>query len=187
MKPDPLVPRRDLATSSLINLMSPWHFEKKKSSNLVRHQRTFSNFFLPTKKLLLFTFWKKCWLLLYRKNQSQYHLVFSVLLNTCFSERDFFSQHPFKCDPHPPWVILPFPTTFPSVCVSHCSFPAGSFSYAFFPLRPCFLEPRLACLIDLISIPDVLPHLPSSGIIGAQKHTCCFTCFDCFLPLTWNN
>lgn len=98
-----------------------------------------------------------------------------------------FRSTPSSVTPHPPWVILPFLTTFPSVCVSHCSFPAGSFSYVFFSLRPCFLEPRLACLIDLISIPDVLPHLPSSGITGARKHTCCFTCFDCFLPLTWNN
>lgn len=43
-KPASLVPRRDLAISNLINLKSPWHFEKKKSSNLVRHERTFSNF-----------------------------------------------------------------------------------------------------------------------------------------------
>lgn len=124
-------------------------WKKKKSSNLVRHQRTFSNFFLPTKKLLLFTFWTKCWLLLYRKNQSQYHLVFSVLLNTCFSERDFFSQHPFKCDPPPSLSHSPLPDNF-SICL------------CFTLLLPCWV--LLLCLFFFEALflraQAGLPHRP---------------------------
>lgn len=163
--------------------MSPWHFGKKKVIQPCQASKNFLKFFLPTQKLLLFTFWTKCWLFLYRKKQSQYHLVFSVLLNTCFSERDFFSRHPFKCDPHPPWVILLFLTTC-SICL------------CFTLLLPCWV--LLLCLFffeavflgaqaGLTSTPDLLPHLPSAGITGAQKHACCFTCLDCFLRLTWNN
>lgn len=128
-------------------------WKKKKSSNLVRHQRTFSN----SSSLL-----KNYYYSLSEQNvgssftgKSKVNTIWSSLSSlTLVSQKEIsFRGIPSSVTPTLPESFSPSWQLVPSVCVLHCSFPAGSFSYVFFSLRPCFLEPRLALLLLQISCP----------------------------------
>lgn len=106
--------------------------KKKKSSNLVRHQRTFSNFF----SLL-----KNYYYSLSEQNvgssftgKSKVNTIWSSLSSlTLVSQKGIsFRGIPLSVTPTLPESFSPSWQLLPSVCVSHCSFPAGSFSYVFF-------------------------------------------------------
>lgn len=119
-------------------------FWKKKSHPTLSGTKELSQIFPPYSKITIIHLLNK---MLALALQEKAKSIPSGLLCPCFSERDFFSWHPFKCDPHPPWVILPFLTTC-SICL------------CFVLLLPCWV--LLLCLFFFeamcLGAPASLPH-----------------------------
>lgn len=167
--------------------MSPWHLEKKKKViQPCQAPKNFLKFFPPYKKNYYYSLSEQnvgsCF-----TGKTKVNTIWSSLSSLTLASQKGISFRGTPSSVTPPSLShSPLPDNF-SICLCFTLLlPCWVFLLCLFFFEALFLgaQADLPRRPYFSSTPDVLPHLPSSGIIGAQKHACCFTCFDCSLPLT---